>query len=60
MTTIYLGPEEHDLIAGLAAHELSKTRHSLDGFGVVWIVYTLWAALNIRSVVSIQSFSRLK
>ena len=34
VTTIYLGPEEHDLIAGLTAHELGKTRHSLDGFGV--------------------------
>jgi hypothetical protein len=29
-------------------------------FGVVWIVYTVWAALNMRGAVTIQSFSRLK
>jgi hypothetical protein len=29
-------------------------------FGVVWIVYTAWATLNMRSAVSLQSFSRLK
>jgi hypothetical protein len=29
-------------------------------FGVVWIVYTVWATQNMRSAMSIQSFSRLK
>ena len=29
-------------------------------FGIVWIVYTVWAALNMRNAVSIQSLSRLK
>jgi len=29
-------------------------------FTVVWIVYTAWTMLNMRSAVSIQSFSRLK
>jgi hypothetical protein len=28
--------------------------------GVVWIAYTVRAALNTRGAVSIQSFSRLK
>jgi hypothetical protein len=29
-------------------------------FSVVWIVYTAWTTLNMRSAVPIQSFSRLK